>query len=80
MFKVDELNGKTKDQLKVIAATFDIKRLSAMKKMDIINAILEAEKAAEKNKAAADEKAEVMTTEKEKSTDDTESRYRIIVL
>lgn len=74
MFKVDELNGKTKDQLKVIAAAFDIKRLSAMKKMDIINAILEAEKAAEKNKAAANEKAEVMTTEKEKSTDDTEKQ------
>ena len=44
MYKVEELNKKTKDELKMIAVAFNIKRLSSMKKLDMINAIIDAEK------------------------------------
>lgn len=44
MYKFEELNVKTKDELKIIAGELKIQRISAMKKLDIINAILEAEK------------------------------------
>lgn len=46
MYKFEELNSKTKDELKNIAGDFGIQKISVMKKLDIINAILEAEKAA----------------------------------
>lgn len=44
MYKFEELNMKTKDELKIIAGELNIQRISAMKKLDIINAILETEK------------------------------------
>ena len=49
MFNLDDLKKKTKDELKLIAADFKIKKISTMKKDDIINAIIEAEKESKKN-------------------------------
>lgn len=67
MFNLEDLKKKTKDELKVIAADLKIKKLSTMKKDDIIKAIIETEntspkretdtkKAAEKNNEARTEK------------------------
>lgn len=44
MYKFEELNEKTKDELKIIAGELDIQKISAMKKLDIINAIINKEK------------------------------------
>lgn len=44
MYDFEQLNSKTKEQLKLIAAEKNIPKLSAMKKLDIINAILEADR------------------------------------
>lgn len=41
MYNFEELNRMTKDELKVIAVERKIEKVSAMKKLDIINAILE---------------------------------------
>lgn len=41
MYKFEELNAKTKDELKNIAGEMGIEKISAMKKIDIINALLE---------------------------------------
>lgn len=41
MYKFEELNAKTKDELKNIAGDMGIEKISAMKKLDIINALLE---------------------------------------
>ena len=41
IYKFEELNIKTKDQLKKIATELGIPKISAMKKLDIINAILD---------------------------------------
>lgn len=41
MYKIEELNGMTKDKLKTIAVELNIEKISVMKKSDIINAILE---------------------------------------
>lgn len=67
MFNLEDLKKKTKDELKIIAADLKIKKLSTMKKDDIIKAIIETEntsskretdtkKAAEKNNEARTEK------------------------
>ena len=61
MSNFEELNSKTKDELKVIALNYNIKRLSSMKKLDMINAILEAEeksRSERKSEAAAEHKNE----------------------
>ncbi len=41
MYNKDELNGMKKEQLKELAENMGIEKVSAMKKLDIINAILE---------------------------------------
>ncbi|MCH5213419.1 MAG: transcription termination factor Rho [Oscillospiraceae bacterium] len=51
MYDFEQLNSKTKDQLKAIAMEKNIPRLSTMKKLDIINAILEAERTVVPEKA-----------------------------
>ena len=67
MFNLEDLKKKTKDELKVIEADQKIKKLSKMKKDDIIKAIIETEntspkretdtkKTAEKNNEARTEK------------------------
>lgn len=43
MYKFEELNGMTKENLKSIANELNIEKVSLMKKLDIINAILEKE-------------------------------------
>lgn len=48
MHEFEELNKKTKDKLKEIALNYNIQKISTMKKLDIINAILEAEKSEQK--------------------------------
>ncbi len=48
MYSFEELNSKTKEELKNIANEKGIPKVSAMKKLDIINAVLEAEKAVKK--------------------------------
>lgn len=44
MYEFEKLNKMTKDKLKEIASEMNIKRISAMKKLDIINAILAVDK------------------------------------
>lgn len=44
MYNFEELNSMTKDKLKEIAEGMGIEKVSAMKKLDIINKILESEK------------------------------------
>ena len=44
MYNFEELNSMTKDKLKDIAETMGIKKVSVMKKLDIINRIIESEK------------------------------------
>ena len=51
MYDFEQLNSKTKEQLKAIAAERNIPKLSTMKKLDIINAILESERTAVPEKA-----------------------------
>lgn len=43
MYEFDELNKKTKDELKTIASELGINKISALKKLDIINAILNSQ-------------------------------------
>ncbi len=43
MYNLEKLNSMTKDEVKEIAQSLDIPKISAMKKLDIINAILEKE-------------------------------------
>ena len=51
MYDFEQLNSKTKEQLKAIAAEKNIPKLSSMKKLDIINAILESERTVVPEKA-----------------------------
>ena len=44
MYNFEELNGMIKYELKGIAENMGIEKVSAMKKLDIINAILEKER------------------------------------
>lgn len=50
MYEFEKLNKMTKIQLKKIADEFNIEKVSAMKKLDIINAILESDKKKEVTK------------------------------
>ena len=50
MYKFEELNQKTKDNLKTIAEEENIKISSSMKKLDIINLIIENQKKEEEKK------------------------------
>ena len=54
MFKVEELSKKTKDELKTIAVAFNIKKLSSMKKLEMINAIIAAEQQSQKSNEISD--------------------------
>ena len=54
MYNFEELNGMTKDVLKEIAEKLGVKKISAMKKTDIINAVIEAEKSQKKTERPAD--------------------------
>ena len=71
MYKVEELNKKTKDELKMIAVAFNIKRLSSMKKLDMINAIIDAEKQEinKENKPETEKISETRVSKKEKAED-----------
>lgn len=54
MYKFEELNGMTKDVLKEIAEKLGVTKISAMKKTDIINAVIEAEKSQKKSERPTD--------------------------
>ena len=43
MYNLDELNKLTKNEIKAIASDLGIAKISVMKKLDMINAILEAQ-------------------------------------
>lgn len=75
MYEFSELNNKTKDKLKEIALEYNIQKLSSMKKLDIINAILEAEKI--KSRDANDENEKVRAVHENKKENDTEKEQDV---
>ncbi len=86
MFKVEELSKKTKDELKTIAVALNIKRLSSMKKLEMINAIIAAEKQSQKNNEVSDnkeiksdEETESAVTEYENLIDQNEEKDESII-
>lgn len=64
MYDFEQLNSMTKDKLKEIAAGKGIPRLSAMKKLDIINAILEADRTFVPEQAVVPKEAEAVKEER----------------
>ncbi len=62
MYDFEQLNSKTKDQLKEIAAEKNIPRLSTMKKLEIINAILDADRTFVPEKAVVPAELEEQST------------------
>lgn len=75
MYEFSELNNKTKDKLKEIALEYNIQKLSSMKKLDIINAILEAEKI--KSRDANEENEKVRAVHEDKKENDTEKEQDV---
>lgn len=75
MYEFSELNNKTKDKLKEIALEYNIQKLSSMKKLDIINAILEAEKI--KSRDANDGNEKVRAVHENKKENDTEKEQDV---
>ncbi len=60
MYKFDELNLMTKEELKKIATGLGIQKVSAMKKLDIINSIIEKENKAEETSKKKERPSDVV--------------------
>lgn len=67
MYEFSELNVKTKDKLKEIALGYNIQKLSSMKKLDIINAILNAEKNVNREIKSENEKPRITQDDRRES-------------
>ena len=61
MYNIEELNKKNKEELKEIAQSLNIPKISAMKKSDLINAIAEIKTETEPKKRERPQNVEVMT-------------------
>lgn len=67
MYEFEKLNKMKKEDLKEIAAGLNIRKISVMKKLDIINAILESEKNSTEEKNEPVKKQRIGNDEKENS-------------
>ncbi len=70
MYEFEKLNKMKKDDLKKIASGLNIQKISAMKKLDIINAILESEKNDKEEKHEPVIRQRVNSSEKENRKDE----------
>ena len=61
MYNIEELNKKNKEELKEIAQSLNIPKISAMKKSDLINAIAEIKTESENKKRERPQNVEEMT-------------------
>jgi transcription termination factor Rho len=61
MYSIEELNKKNKDELKEIAQSLNIPKISAMKKLDLVNAIAELKVESEPKKRERPQNVEEMT-------------------
>lgn len=76
MYDFEQLNGMTKDKLKEIASEKKIPKLSTMKKLDIINAILEADRTFVPEKAVIPKTVEIKEENVETAKHERKKRER----